>query len=143
MKFPIIAYSYTRFSTIEQSRGDSFRRQSEAAEKFCVDRGLVLDTTLKLHDAGISAFKGDNKIKGSFAGFISEIDAGNIPAGSYLIIESLDRLSRQDIDIALTFFMDILRKDIVIATLTDNKIYDKSSLKNLQDDVSTHFRTQG
>ena len=36
------AYSYVRFSTPEQMRGDSFRRQTEAAERYAAAHGLDL-----------------------------------------------------------------------------------------------------
>jgi hypothetical protein len=39
-------YSYTRFSTPEQAAGDSYRRQTEAAQKWAAARGLVLDDRL-------------------------------------------------------------------------------------------------
>ncbi|HEX3800709.1 MAG TPA: recombinase family protein [Verrucomicrobiae bacterium] len=54
------AYSYVRFSTPQQSLGDSTRRQVEAAEQFCKENGYALDKSITLHDKGVSAFKGAN-----------------------------------------------------------------------------------
>jgi hypothetical protein len=56
-----IAYSYKRFSSDAQEGNDSIRRQTAAAQRFIDDHpeyGLVLDRTLSLVDAGVSAYKG-------------------------------------------------------------------------------------
>src|ERR1700758_3473375 len=50
------AYSYIRFSSPEQAKGDSLRRQTEAAEAYAKERGLSLDSSLTFRDLGISAF---------------------------------------------------------------------------------------
>ena len=55
------AYSYVRFSSPQQALGDSLRRQTEKAERYAVDRGLTLDTDLKMTDAGVSAFRGKKR----------------------------------------------------------------------------------
>src|SRR4051812_36356798 len=57
-----VAYSYIRFSSAEQRKGDSLRRQTEAAADWCARNGVALDTTTTLHDLGKSAFaKGKGK----------------------------------------------------------------------------------
>jgi len=52
------AYSYIRFSTPEQLKGDSLCRQLEASRAYAKQHGLVLDENLR--DIGVSAFKGKN-----------------------------------------------------------------------------------
>ncbi|GJE49732.1 hypothetical protein GOFOIKOB_2772 [Methylobacterium tardum] len=54
-------YSYIRFSRPEQLRGDSLRRQSEAADKWAADHGMVIDESIQ--DLGVSSFRGLNRIK--------------------------------------------------------------------------------
>ena len=49
--------------------------------------------------------------------------AGKIEKGSVLLIESLDRLSRDNVADALSQFLSILRSGIEIVTLTDNQCY--------------------
>ena len=44
MSEPPRAYSYLRFSTLEQMSGDSMRRQASAAHRYALDHGLELDT---------------------------------------------------------------------------------------------------
>lgn len=92
---PDIAYSYVRFSTPQQLKGDSLRRQLEASERYVTENGLVLDETLNLRDLGISAFRGKNVERGALGAFIKAIETGKVKEGSYLIVESLDRLSRE------------------------------------------------
>ena len=62
-----IAYSYLRFSSEKQGKGDSLRRQRELALNY-IERNpeleLELDTTLNLTDAGLSAYKGVAQKKG-------------------------------------------------------------------------------
>lgn len=56
------AYSYIRFSRPEQLCGECLRRQTQAADKWAAKRGVVIDESLR--DMGVSAFRGDNRIKG-------------------------------------------------------------------------------
>ena len=48
------AYSYIRFSTPEQLKGDSLRRQLETSRAYAEKHGLLLDDSLR--DIGIAAF---------------------------------------------------------------------------------------
>src|SRR5690606_6486333 len=89
-----IAYSYIRFSTSEQSKGDSLRRQIKLSEDYAVQNNLELDKSLNLRDLGVSAFKGDNKDKGALSHFLKLVKEKKIQKGAFLIVESLDRLSR-------------------------------------------------
>jgi DNA invertase Pin-like site-specific DNA recombinase len=125
------AYSYVRFSTPEQIKGDSIRRQVEMSARYAQENNLTLDDSLQLNDLGVSAFKGVNASTGKLGLFISAIDTGHVQPGSYLLIESLDRLSRTEILKALNQFTNILEKDITIVTLTDNRIYTRESLSDI------------
>lgn len=51
-------YSFIRFSRPEQLRGDSLRRQQEAAAKWAAEHGMAIDE--EMADLGVSAFKGKN-----------------------------------------------------------------------------------
>jgi DNA invertase Pin-like site-specific DNA recombinase len=126
------AYSYVRFSSPEQAKGDSLRRQVAASQQYADQHGLTLDTRT-YQDLGISAFRGDNSVSGKLGAFISAIDSGQIERGSYLLVESIDRLSRDQILKSLNLFTSILSKGINIVTLRDNKVYTEDSLNNLPD----------
>ncbi len=122
------AYSYVRFSTSIQIRGDSLRRQMELSQQWCEKNGVVLDDTLDMQDLGKSAFHGDNVTQGALGQFIKTIDKGKVKKGSYLLVESLDRLSRQELTDALSLFLNIINKGITIVTLADDRTYGKKNL---------------
>lgn len=121
-------YSYIRFSTPEQARGDSLRRQLERSRKWCHERGLKLDESLTIQDLGISAYSGAHRDKGNLGAFIEAIKAGKIQAGSYLIVENLDRLSREEIIPAQRLFLEIIEAGVVLVTLMDNQTYSLKSV---------------
>jgi DNA invertase Pin-like site-specific DNA recombinase len=122
------AYSYLRFSTPEQMAGDSFRRQSQLATDYCTQHGLELDTKLTFQDLGVSAFRGANAETGRLAEFLEAVRSGLIPRSSMLLVESLDRVSRQAARKALRVLEDICESGITVVTLTDGKRYTEESL---------------
>jgi DNA invertase Pin-like site-specific DNA recombinase len=122
-------YSYLRFSTPQQLQGDSLRRQLEASQKWAEQNGFILDEKLSMRDLGLSAYSGSHKTKGALGGFLKAVDEGLIAPGSILIVESLDRLSREQIMDALSQFTNIINKGIEIVTLCDNMRYSLESIK--------------
>ena len=119
-------YSYIRFSTPEQSKGDSLRRQLEMSERYAREHGLILDP---MHDLGLSAFKGEHRTKGTALGrFLSLVNDGKIQRGSTLLVESLDRLSREQVSDAYDQFRNIIKAGVRIITLGDGMEYTRESL---------------
>ena len=125
MKTTPKAYSYIRFSTPEQQNGDSFRRQYEFSKAYAESHGLILDESLTYRDLGVSAFDKSNLREGQLGAFLKAIDSGAVQSGSYLLVESLDRLSRAQITDALEIFMSILNRGITIVTFADGMEYSK------------------
>ena len=122
------AYSYIRFSHPAQALGRSQARQLEACELYCAEKGLTLaqGDNGRFLDAGVSGWKGDHVgEKGQLTRFISLVEDGTIKPGSVLIVESLDRLSREQVSTALVRFLQLLDEGIEIVTLTDQKVYRK------------------
>ncbi|MER8745531.1 MULTISPECIES: recombinase family protein [unclassified Mesorhizobium] len=122
------AYSYVRFSTPEQAKGDSFRRQTEAAEKYAALHGLDMDTKFTFHDLGKSAFRGGNMADGMLGEFLSYVKSGDVEQGSYLLVENLDRVSRETPRKALRTLEDIVDAGVNVVTLSDNRTYTKETL---------------
>lgn len=118
-------YSYIRFSTPDQQKGDSLRRQLRMSEEYAKEHGLKLDP---MSDHGLSAYKGEHRTKGALGRFLALIKEGKIPKGSTLIVESLDRLSREQVFDALDQFRDIIRAGIRIVTLADHMEYTQESI---------------
>jgi DNA invertase Pin-like site-specific DNA recombinase len=117
------AYSYLRMSTDLQLKGDSRRRQLEASKAYAEEHGLELADDAQLEDIGISAFKGANVRDGALGRFLAAVKAGFVERGSYLLVESLDRLSREEILTAHGLFSSIVQTGINLVTLVDNRVY--------------------
>ena len=121
------AYSYIRISRAQQARGDGIRRQMAEAKEWAAANGMVIDQSLR--DIGVSAFRGKNKVEGPLAAFLELVKDGEIERGSYLLIESLDRLSREAVIDALPDFIKIMQAGIFIVTLIDKKVFSADALR--------------
>jgi DNA invertase Pin-like site-specific DNA recombinase len=117
---PAVGYSYVRFSSGEQAKGDSLRRQTAGdAERWCERHGVTLDASETLHDLRRSAFKGKHRTddKAALTGFLRRVEANRIAPGSYLIVEALDRLTREEVLVATHLLTGMLLKGIRIVQL--------------------------
>lgn len=121
------AYSYLRFSTKKQEWSDSARRQSKAAEDYCIRHGLTLDVSLRLEDRGKSGYTGEN-LTGNLGLFLDAVRKKKIPRGSILILENLDRLTRGVMTHALPLVLELLESGITIATLAPERRYTSEGL---------------
>lgn len=122
------AYSYIRMSTDTQLKGDSLRRQLEASASYAKAHDLELIDSLDgraLRDIGVSGYRGLNAQKGVLGHFLVALEEGRIEKDAVLLVESLDRLSRDKLIGALTQFTSILDAGIEIITLADNQRYTK------------------
>lgn len=126
----IKAYSYLRFSTPDQMRGDSYRRQAQLARDYAVRHNLELDDELTFEDLGVSAYRQRNVEVGRLGDFLDAVEAGLIAQGSYLLVESLDRISRQSARKALRVLEDIVESGITLVTLSDGREYTAEALDN-------------
>src|SRR5215469_5636971 len=126
----LIAYSYIRFSTPDQAKGDSLRRQTELAEAYCQRCGWKLSTA-SYRDLGVSARRGKNALVGNLGEFLKAIESGAVKPGSALIVESLDRITRQGIDEGYDLIKRILKAGILLVTLSPEREFDVSATKSL------------
>jgi DNA invertase Pin-like site-specific DNA recombinase len=117
-----------RYSTAEQGKGDSGRRQGDWFEAVCAKEGWQIDTSFPLEDKGKSAYKGDH-LKADLGRFLQAVNSGRIPRGSVLLVEELDRLSRQERKKALPLVMGLLTAGIDIRTR--DRHYTEDSLEDL------------
>lgn len=126
---PKKAYSYLRFSTPEQMKGDSQRRQLDAAKGYARENGLELDEELTFHDLGKSAFRGANATTGKLKAFRRAIEDELVEAGSYLLVEDFDRLSRMNPWDAMPIFQEIINAGITVVTLKDREVWHREALR--------------
>jgi DNA invertase Pin-like site-specific DNA recombinase len=110
-------------------KGDSVRRQTAGAQAWCERNNVVLDNSRTYHDLGKSAFLGEhrsNPDRHALAAFLQMVDEGKIPRGTYLIIESLDRLTREHVTAGLMLCLRLIEeKGIRIVQLSPiEKVYE-------------------
>jgi DNA invertase Pin-like site-specific DNA recombinase len=120
-----VAISYIRFSTPKQALGDSMRRQLERTQEYCTRHGLTLDQTLT--DAGVSALKGRHVKKGELGKFLAAVEAGLVPRGRRFLMDHLDRFSRQNPRIALTYLLNVINAGVRVVTMFNEKEYSDTS----------------
>jgi DNA invertase Pin-like site-specific DNA recombinase len=109
-------YSYLRFSTPAQAEGDSTRRQMRLAEAEAARRSLVLDETLR--DEGISSYRAQNLSLGKLGKFLEAVRHGWVAPGSVLLVESFDRISRQQAWRGQGVITELLGSGITLVTLS-------------------------
>jgi DNA invertase Pin-like site-specific DNA recombinase len=124
------AYSYLRFSTPEQSKGDSFRRQVKMATDYAREHNLELDEELTFRDEGVSGYRGKNSDVGQLGAFLEAVEVGRVERGAVLLVEQLDRLSRQVPRRAVKVLEDIVDRGVSVVTLADRQEYTADRLDN-------------
>lgn len=125
-----LAISYIRFSTRRQELGDSKRRQVDRTEAFCRRHVLNLDPSYSFEDLGVSAFLSANSRKGDLAVFLDMMRAGKIPTGAVLVIESLDRLSRDKWRSVYRLIDEILAAGVRIGNIARDRILTEEDLND-------------
>jgi len=121
----IQAYSYIRWSSKKQSTGDSLERQLDYARNIASEHNLKL---VEIVDRGVSAFKGKNASDGELGRFIDAVKAKQIPSDCWLIVENLDRISRDNIVKSTRLFTHLIELGVTVVTGMDDKIYSYDSV---------------
>ncbi len=129
-----LAYSYRRFSSKQQEGGSSLARQLEMAQDVCTANGWQL-VDLK-PDEGVSAFKVNgngllaaNMHRGNLGAFLERVQRGDIKKGSVLIIEKLDRFSRNYFDVVFPVWLNLLHAGIEIYSCVSNVHYTLETIR--------------
>ena len=121
-----LAFSYIRMSTEAQLKGHSLERQLNITRAYAAENGFTLIDDIR--DIGLSAHDGSHVAKGKFGEFMAALKAGTIPKGSALLVENLDRLSRQTPVEALGQLIDLVNYGIEVHTIFDRQIYSLQSM---------------
>ena len=114
-----IAHIYARYSTGTQAKGTSLRRQIDNAETFVKEQGWTIADIIA--DEGVSAYHGKNLAQGGLGRFFNEVNRGKVAPGSVLIVESLDRLSRNTVLEQMSLLLRIITAGVEVVTLVDRK----------------------
>ncbi|MGK3129855.1 recombinase family protein [Pantoea sp. C8B4] len=134
---------YMRWSSTEQSSGDSLRRQRDMVAQYLASHPDDHAQPQFIYiDKGMSGFKkkpvqvadGEwieqslNRSTGELKRLFDDIRNGKIPRGSKLCVEAFDRLSRAEPFRAFADIGEIVDAGITIVTLQDGAEYDSTSL---------------
>lgn len=125
----MIAVQYARWSSIEQSTGSTLARQIERTGEFVAERGWTLTSDSPLIDRGKSAYTGANIETGELGKFGESIMRGQRdPIGLVLVVEELDRLSRQPADVMLSWLSPLVRRGLTIAVVNTGQMITRQML---------------
>jgi DNA invertase Pin-like site-specific DNA recombinase len=122
------AYLYIRYSNAKQEKGDSLERQQQACRAFCISNGWSIAD--EFGDYGVSAWKGAHLTGGNLGKFAEQVRAGRIEPNAVLVVEALDRLSRQKPRETQRWLEDMTDLGLRIATVEGSRIYDSESLRS-------------
>ena len=118
-----LVYSYMRFSSPQQATGHSLTRQIKERDKWLAEHpGAQLDGSLVMTDAGRSGWRRKDWDTYALAKFIEYIKSGRVEPGSYLLLENLDRLSREQAGIATERFLGIVNRGVVVVQLLPHPV---------------------
>ncbi|WP_415751185.1 recombinase family protein [Burkholderia cenocepacia] len=90
---------------------------------------MELDASLSLRDEGLSAYHQRHVRQGALGVFLRAVEDGRVPAGSVLIVEGLDRLSRAEPLQAQAQLAQIVNAGITVVTTSDGREYNRERLK--------------
>jgi DNA invertase Pin-like site-specific DNA recombinase len=90
------------------------------AEAWAARKGVPLDNELNLTDEGMSAYTGANRDVGALGAFLRAVNDGTVPRGSWLLVENLDRISREPAHDAAYEMQTIIRAGVTVVDLSDN-----------------------
>jgi DNA invertase Pin-like site-specific DNA recombinase len=121
------AYSYIRFSSPQQADSNSIERQTKITAMWCERNGIELNKST-FADLGKSGHKRDDLDNYALGEFIRLVETKKIAAGSYLVVENLDRISREKPIVAVNRFTGLLLAGVKVVQLTPfEKVYDSDA----------------
>ncbi|MBR0552051.1 recombinase family protein [Stakelama marina] len=115
---------YVRWSSAEQSKGQSEERQLSLCRAHAQQRGWNVVRTFI--DNGMSAFTGEHRQMGELSKLEQEIRDKRYPNGVILLVERLDRLSREAPSQFYLWLDAITRNGVTVATVDGDRTYSGS-----------------
>ena len=105
------------------------QRQAGDADAWCLSKGVELDQKLSLADVGRSAFHGDH-LKGALGQFLVLAQEGELGSEPVLLVEAIDRLSRQEpLDGLQDVLLNLVRSGVCLVSLEDGQEYSRATLR--------------
>lgn len=132
-------FSYIRFSTKQQLKGDSKDRQFAIATKYAEENGLELVQS-NYSDLGVSAYKSVHR--SGLQNMFDAITSGAIPRGSVVVIEAVDRLSRKQYQETNDLVQQIVNGGVSLYVAADNMLYDSTTVNDIDKIMMLAIRCQ-
>lgn len=123
-----IGHSVLRFSSQEQIKGKSVERQIAQRDLICQRRGITLVEIYGSMTKAVSARKGLQRTKGDLKRLFDDLGT-KIKPGEYLLVENLDRLSREDPRKAWKHFDAIIEEGVIVITTHNDREYSADLIK--------------
>lgn len=126
------AYIYARYSSQEQGKGTSLKRQIEGARDFIQShtdweypqKDAQAQRERDFTDLGKSAYSGAHRAPGgSLYEFERKAAAGHFRNGAVLVVENLDRLTREGWKEALSILETLTANGVTVATIHGSKMW--------------------
>jgi DNA invertase Pin-like site-specific DNA recombinase len=117
-----IAHAYSRHSTKKQGKTSSNPRQVERAQRWADEKGYELH---HVYDNGRSGYTGENRTVGQLGELEAAMRLGELGPNPIVLVEALDRLTREHIDTAIPFFFGLINLGATIIVLNTEKSYKK------------------
>ncbi len=135
------AIAYVRWSNKDQSKGDSERRQTALAQKMCITNGWRLVETVI--ESGKSAYHGRNRLSTGELGKLEARAAQGELAGMVLIVENVDRLSRQEPLQGLNLLQNLTTAGVTVAESSKGTILDAETVRENWQSLLVPFLSWG
>ena len=121
-----VGVSYQRVSSGKQATADrsGLDRQAQAFAGFCRDHQLE-PAPDALVDAGVSGYRGTHRRKGALGAFLAAAEAGHWPEGTVLVVEDLDRFSREAASHAQGLLLRLFDLGIGLGLVSDGRVIDR------------------
>ncbi len=127
------AIPYIRYSSFRQTEGDSYRRQADLINRWLDQHPEYVRSNLVFEDLAKSGFSTKaGKAASGFTKIRDAIEAGLIRSGDCVLLEAIDRATRQGALDAFDLLAPILRAGVSIVTIDDGTEYTEQSLNGTQ-----------
>lgn len=121
-----LCFSYVRYSSWTQRNSDSVKRQNEMVAKWLLENPEYVLSNQRYDDHGKSGYHGDH-LDNAFGRLLAAVESGDIPSGSKVLIEQIDRAGRLAPMEMLPLVSKIVNAGVDLVTLDDGITYNRES----------------
>ncbi len=130
-----VVLAYLRFSSLQmQGKGSSIARQRDLVDRWVDEYQKLTGKPCSVSyyiDRGKSAFDGTNITEGNLGRLLEEVKSGMHPQGSHIVVESLDRLTRQGIQHVQHILDGLTKTGCIVHTIADRQDINNKTLNTL------------